>query len=179
MLGKNCDVSKVYKAAESLYDVKKVKNIKQKTLHDLNQQGHSFDAIAKTKEQSDKVDKYLLWKVVDGHFAEDGLTCIFRTSKVKLEILSQMQHGLDGAIAKEYCFLDAEHDLSSSMKTINLTILHPTLRQVTTVASMDCDEESTTSLRRFWNLLNEVCISYIFILHVKCSNNDLWNFKPL
>ncbi len=46
MLGKNCDVSKVYKAAESLYDVKKVKNIKQKTLHDLNQQGHSFDAGA-------------------------------------------------------------------------------------------------------------------------------------
>ena len=158
-LGENCDVSKVYEAAESLYDVKKVKNIKQKTLHDLNQQGHSFDAIAKIKEESDKVDKYLLWKVVDGRFAEDGLTTIFRTSKEKLEILLQMQQGLDGAIAKEYCFLDAEHDLCSGMKTINLTILHPILREVTTVASMDCNEESTASLCRFWGLLNEVRVS--------------------
>ena len=129
----------MYKAAESLYDVKKVKNIKQKTLHDLNQQGHSFDAIAKIKEQLDKVDKYLLWKVVDGRFAEDGLTTI----------LLQMKQGLDGAIPKEYCFLDAEHDLCSGMKTINLTILHPTLREVTTVASTDCNEESIASLYVF------------------------------
>ena len=121
-------------------------------MHDLNQQEHSFDATAKIKEESDKVDKYLLWKVVDGRFAEDGLTAIFRTSKEKLEILLQMQQGLDGAIAKEYCFLDAEHDLCSGMKTINLTILHPTLREVTTVASMDCNEESTASLCRFWDL---------------------------
>lgn len=152
----DCDVSKVYETAESLFDVKKVKAVKQKTLHDLNQRGHSFDALAKIKEQSDKVDKYLLWKVIDGRFTEDGLTCVFRTSKEKLETILQMQQGLDGPLSKEYCFLDAEHDLCSNMKTINLIILHPTIREVTTLASMDCNEESVTSLSRFWNLLNEV-----------------------
>ena len=42
---------------------KKIQNIKQKVVKEINPVGHSFDALAKIKEATDKYNPYLLWKV--------------------------------------------------------------------------------------------------------------------
>ena len=97
--------------------------------------GHSFDALAKIKEATDKYDPYLLWKVKDGRL--DGSTIVFRTSKEKLEIAVQMQLGSQHSLEEEDCFLDAEHDRVKGMKTINLSVLHPTIKEIVTIASME------------------------------------------
>ena len=41
----------------------KIQNIKQKVVKEINPVGHSFDALAKIKEATDKYNPYLLWKV--------------------------------------------------------------------------------------------------------------------
>ena len=96
-------IEEVYSEAKGLTNLN---NIKQKVVKEINPVGHSFDALAKIKEATDKYDPYLLWKVKDGRL--DGSTIVFRTSREKLEIAVQMQLGSLYSLEEEDCFLDAD-----------------------------------------------------------------------
>ncbi|PFX11903.1 hypothetical protein AWC38_SpisGene24222 [Stylophora pistillata] len=63
-------------------------NIKQKVVKEINPVGHSFDALAKIKEATDKNDSYLLWKVKDGRL--DGSRIVFGMSRENLEIAEKI-----------------------------------------------------------------------------------------
>ena len=134
---------------------KKIQNIKQKVVKEINPVGHSFDALAKIKEATDKYNLYLLWKVGWKH------NCI-KTEQRKLEIAVQMKMGSQHSLEEENWFLDAEHDRMKGMKNINLSVLHLTIKEIVTIASMECETESTETLCDFWKCLNEVCcLSFI------------------
>ena len=153
-------IEEVCSEAKGLTNPRKIQNIKQKVVKEINLVGHSFDALAKIKEATDKYDPYLLWKVKDARL--DGSTIALRTSREKLEIAVQMQLGSQHSSEEEDCFLDAEHGRVKGMKTINLSVLHPTIKEIVTIASMECETESTETLCYFWKYLNEVFCS-IFI----------------
>ena len=44
------------------------------------------------------------------------------------------------------------------MKTINLSVEHPALKDFVTSASMDCQSESTKTLSEFWLQVNSVSV---------------------
>lgn len=148
-------VEEIYDEAKDLTDLRKIQNVKQKVLQEMNPIGHSFDALGKIKEATDKYDPYLLWKVHDGRLAINKMTALFRTSREKLEVAVQMQRGLP--LSEEVFFLDAEHDRVKGMKTINLSVQHPTLNEMVCIASMECITESSETLSAFWDFLNQVC----------------------
>jgi hypothetical protein len=83
-------------------------------------------------------------------------SAVFRTSKERLEIAMQMQRGNGHPLGEEFCFIDAEHDKVKGMKTINLFVQHPVLKECVTIASLDCASESTETLCEFWRQLNNV-----------------------
>lgn len=60
-----------------------------------------------------------------------------------------MQLGSQHSLEEEDCALDAEHDRVKGMKTINLSVLHPTIQKIVTIASMECQTESTEILGDF------------------------------
>ena len=99
-------IEQVYSEAKGFTNLKKFQNIKQKVVKEINPVGHSFDALTKIKEATDKYDPYLLWKVKDGRL--DGSTIVFRTSREKLEIAVQMQLGSQHFLEEEGCFFDAD-----------------------------------------------------------------------
>ena len=99
-------IEEVYSEAKGLTNLKRIQNIKQKVVKEINPVGHSFDALAKIEEATDKYDPYLLCKVKDGRL--DGSTIVFRTSREKLEIAVQMQLGSQHSLEEEDCFLDAD-----------------------------------------------------------------------
>lgn len=155
MLKEGKNLEEVYDEAKGMVNLKKIQNIKQKVINQENPAGHSFDALAKIKESSDLIDKYLLWSVKDGRVAD--MTAVFRSSEERIEIATQMQRGNGGhPLGDEYCFVDAEHDKVKGMKTINLSVQHPVLKECVTIASMDCMSESTETLCEFWRQLNSV-----------------------
>ena len=158
MLKEGKSITDMYAEAQGLANLKKIQNIKQKVIRQENPVGHSFEALAKIKESSDKIDKYLLWSVSDGRVSQSKMTAVFRSSKERIEITSQMQRGGTHALANEYCFLDAEHDKVKGMKTINLSVQHPVLKECVTLASLDCMTESTETLCKFWRELNSVSV---------------------
>lgn len=157
--GKSLD--EVYAEAKGLANLKKIQNIKQKVIQQDNPVGHSFEALAKIKESSDRIDKYLLWSVEDGRVSQSKLTAVFRSSKERIQIASQMQRGDIHPLGSEYCFLDAEHNKVKDMKTINLTVQHPVLKECVIIASMDCMTESTQTLCKFWRELNNVSDEFL------------------
>ena len=64
------DVKDVYEKAQGYPAYKKLQNVKQKVVENINPLGHSFDAIATIKEAADKVDKFLIFRAEDGVFLE-------------------------------------------------------------------------------------------------------------
>ena len=139
--------------------LKKIQNIKQKVVKEINPVGHSFDALAKIKEATDKYDPYLLWKVKDRKLGGSTIIIVLRMSREKLEIAVQVQLGSQHSLEEENCFLDAEHDRVKDMKTINFSVLHLTIKEIVTIASMECETESAEALCDSWKCLNEVCCS--------------------
>lgn len=124
----------------------------------INRLGHSFDAIATIKKAADKVDKFLIFRAEDGRLSGSENTFVFRSSREKVEMMYQMQQGSGSFLAEQYCFLDAEHDRVQKMKTINLSVEHPALKELVTLASMDCQSESTNTLSEFWSQVNSVSV---------------------
>lgn len=162
MMKEGKPLKEVSAEAKSMANLKKIQNIKQKVTIEENPAGHSFEALATIREGSDAEDKYYLWSVKDRRVAD--MTAVFRTSRDRLEIARQMQRNVsEHPLSKEYCFLDAEHDKVKGMKTINLSVQHPLLKEMVTIASMDCLTESIETLCEFWKQLNSVSI-----------NNLLW-----
>ena len=85
-----------------------------------------------------------------------------RSNKKRLEIASQMQRNASThPLATEFCFVDAEHDKVKGLKTNNLSVQHPLLKGIVTIASMDCLNESTETLCEFWQQLNAVSMSFV------------------
>ncbi|CAB4028517.1 Transposon Tf2-6 poly, partial [Paramuricea clavata] len=159
LLKEGKSVEDVYKEAKGMANLKKIQNIKQKVVEQENPVGHSFEALATIKESTDLKDKYLLWSVKDGRVAD--ITAVFRSSEERLEIANQMQrNGSTHPLANEFCFLDAEHDKVKGLKTINLSVQHPLLKEMVTIASMDCLTESTETLSEFWKQLNSALREY-------------------
>ena len=150
------NVEEVYKRAEGYADYKKLQNVKQRVVDSINPVGHSFDAVATIKEAADKVDKYLIFNAEDGRLSGGENTFVFRSSREKVEMMHQMQRNEGGPLAEQFCFLDAEHDRVQKMKTINLSVEHQTLKELVTLASMDCQAESTKTLSEFWSQVNNV-----------------------
>ena len=51
--------------------------------------GHSFDAIAKYKATTDKLDKFLIYRAQNGHLS-CGPSYVFKSSKVQLQMTLDM-----------------------------------------------------------------------------------------
>jgi hypothetical protein len=155
MLKEGRSIEDIYEEADGMANLKKIQNIKQKVIQQDNPVGHSFEVLAAIKEASDVKDKYLLWSVKDCTVAD--ITAVFRSSTERLEITKQMQRNeSEHPLSSEFCFLDAEHDKVKGLKTINLSVQHPLLKECVTIASMNCLTESTESLCEFWKQLNSV-----------------------
>lgn len=68
------------------------------------------------------------------------------------------------------------------MKTINLSVQHPTIKEMVTIASMDFEQENTETLCEFWRQLNEVSFFYCHrmcavMYYIVMLHNDVISHK--
>ena len=107
----------MYAEAQGLANLKKLQNIKQKVIRQESTVEHSFEALAKIKDSSNKIDKYLSWSVSNRRVSQRQMMAVFDSSKERIKIISQMQRGGTHALENEHCFLDVEHDKVKGRKT--------------------------------------------------------------
>ena len=121
----------------------------------------SIEAIMALKEKCKEKDEFLIYKV-NMQGMNNGPTFVFKTCRGALQIAMDMDidaHG-DNPLKEEEAFFDGQHSRVCNFKTLSLFTLHPALKKLVRIASMEVKSESTQHIAIFWLLLNEVLEQY-------------------
>ena len=119
----------------------------------------SFSNIGKLKKTLDPTDPFFIYDV--NCRAITGLPShVFKTSRNSLEIGLKMDRdyrckGIRMALSHEKAFFDGMHSRCRDYKTLTLWTCHPGMRRVLRLATMECEQENTESIKKFFTLWNE------------------------
>lgn len=132
-----------------------VKNMKQKVRKSMHPAGVNFEAVEQLKAKVDSRDPYYIYRINDRKLNEQE-SFVFKTSCTQAKIALSMDRHDEGILNKEYCFMDVKHNRCLTFKTFSIHVYHPMLRKIITLATMECEGETTDTLSKFWMLFNEV-----------------------
>ena len=105
----------------SKLEPRRVNRIKDKVKQSMDSSGHSFDAIAKYKATTDKLDKYLVYRAQNGSLS-GGPSYVFKTSKTQLKMALEMDKDGGGSLSKKVCFGDGNHKRCPGYITLTLWV---------------------------------------------------------
>lgn len=91
-----------------------------------NSSGQSFDALAKYKATTYKLDKLLIYRAMNGKLL-CGPSYFFKSSEVQLQMALAMDKDKDGLLKIEVCFADGNHKRCTG----NVTLTQWVRRNVT------------------------------------------------
>ena len=86
------DWEKVEGLANQYADMKRVHNVKAEIMDEENAHGHSFDAVCHLKQEADKKDKYLIYKINNHNMNNGKPSYVFKSSQAMAEIDLEMDH---------------------------------------------------------------------------------------
>ena len=137
------------------FNTNRMKFLKNRLVRDLNPDQHSFEAVGIYKEQTDKSDPFLIYKVNDGRL-NDQPDFVFKSSTESLQLAIEMdQDGPPNDLQDQEAFFDGAHKRCVGFKTLGLFLLHPGMRRILRLASMEVRAESQIDIALFWKTLNE------------------------
>ena len=145
----------VIEITDTFINSNKVKNMKQKVRRDMHPSGVNFEAVGELKSKMDERDPFYIYRINDRKLNQQG-SYVFKTSHTQAKIALCMDRHGDGILNKEYCFMDVKHNRCAGFKTFSIQVYHCLLRRVITLATMECEDETTDTLTQFWILFNEV-----------------------
>ena len=108
----------------------KISRIKEKVKKSMNPSGHSFDAIAKYKATTDKLDKFLIYRAQNGNLS-GGPSYVFKTSETQLRMALDMDKDVDSILSNEVCFADGNHKRCPGYITLTLWVKTMAVLQIT------------------------------------------------
>ena len=134
----------------------------------------SLTNIGKLKKTLDPTDPFFIYDV--NCRAITGLPShVFKTSRNCLEIGLKMDRnyrrkGIRMALSHEKAFFDGMHSRCRDYKTLTLWTCHPGMRRVLRLATMECEQENTESIKKFFTLWNEAL--------AKVKGEEGYKFNP-
>ena len=141
---------------DSLLDVSKVKNKKQKVSKSLNPSGHSFEAVGEFKAEMSSKDPLYVFKANNETLNPDLPTFVFCTSTLKAQMGLKMDREGGHFLSEEFCHFDGKHGKAKGYKTLALSVYHKVLRKQIVLAVMHVLEEPADTMELFWKTWNEV-----------------------
>ena len=118
--------------------------------------GNSFDAVCQFKKETERRDKYLIYKLNNGNMNNDMPTFVFKSSEHMAAIGLELDQDSDSHRSGAYVFLDAKHDRTQGMKTITMWTYDPTLRKLLCLTLMDVERENTETITLLWKIWNQI-----------------------
>lgn len=141
----------VIDVTDRFIDTNKVKNAKQKVRQEMHPSGINFEAVGELKAKVTERDPYYVCCVNDRKLNGQA-SYVFKTSKIQASLALSMDKDGEGVLNNEYCFLDIKHNRCAGFKTFSIHVYHPMLRRLVTLATMECEDETTKTLTKFWLL---------------------------
>ena len=145
------DINAIKELASRLLDKKKLRNEKQKQSKFTHPHGHSFDAVVHLKSQLDLQDTCLIFEV-NGEGMNQNPSYVFKSSSCLGKIALQMDRFSNHYMSKEWVFFDAAHKRCRGFKAFSITTFLQLLRKILKLATMECKNEDTKSVKIMWEL---------------------------
>ena len=151
---KKLDIDAAYEIAEK-FNTSRMKFLKRKLAKEICPDTHSFEAVGLLKSSTDKHDPFLIYRVNDSN-CNDGPDLVFKSSRELLLMAAAMdQAGPPNPLQEQVVYFDGTHSRCVGFKTLGAFFLHPGMRQLLRIASMEVRTEGTKNIHWFWKLLNQ------------------------
>ena len=128
--------------------------MKKQVVKDLNPMGTSFDEVARLKEKTDTRDQFLIYMCNNGKL-NNKASYVFKSSKLKMQMAANMDRSCDHPLSKEYCYIDGKAGRCKGFITLTLSVYHPVLRHLVSLAVMECEGENTESVSMLLQFINK------------------------
>ena len=129
--------NEVLEVADTMSDRQYVRNQKKIAKSEIRPHGHSFEAVAKLKDSTDKHDVNLIYRCNDGRLNENP-TYVFKSSRLKAKIAANMNREKSHFMSEQYAHFDGKADRCKGFTTLCLSAYHPVLRKMIPLAIMEC-----------------------------------------
>ena len=126
----------------------------QSSAPNAGQDHNSFDAVDIIKRKTDEHDPYYIFQIRN-KILDLGCDFVFKSSQKMAEIALQMdQDGENNILQMENAYFDVSHTRVFGFKTFALWFLHPAMKQVLRLASMELRLENYEEIANFFILFN-------------------------
>ena len=140
---------------------------------------NSFDAVGIIKRKTDEHDPYYIFRIGNKNL-DSGCHFVFKSSRKMAEIALQMdQDGKDNILQMENAYFDAAHMRVFGFKTFALWLLHPAMKQVLRLASMELCSENYVEIANFFILFNMMLAQVKMNLDISSTPDILFVMKEV
>ena len=148
------DMDAAEREAEVWLDRRKVK----RQMEAMNpQQGldhNSFDAVGILKQKTDQKDPFYIYKIGNKNLG-GGTDFVFKSSRQLAKIALAMDvDGPENILQMENAYFDATHTRVYGFKSLGLWVIHPAMRKILRLASMEIRSENYKDISLFFILFN-------------------------
>ena len=142
--------------AENWVDRRATKRQMEKLSPTAGHDHNSFDAVGLIKRTTDTRDKYYIFRIGNKNLNGES-DYVFKSSKKMGEIAWHMDvDGPDNILQLENAYFDATHTRVYGFKTLAMWTVHPAMKQILRLASMELRSENHTDVAIFLRLFNEM-----------------------
>ena len=147
--------------AECWVDRKAIKRQMDKVTPEAGADHNSFDAVGIAKKTTDKRDKYYIYNIGNKNFADlsdvSATDHVFKSSLNMAEIALQMnKDALENLLQLENAYFNATHMRVCGFKTFGLWRIHPAMKQILCLASVEIRSENYVHISVFFQLFNRM-----------------------
>ena len=141
---------------ENWVDRRAAKRQMEKLLPTAGHDHNSFDAVGLIKRTTDIRDKYYIYKIGNRNLS-GGSDYVFKSSKKMAEIAILMDvDGPENILQLENAYFDTTHTRVYGFKTLAMWMVHPAMKQILRLTSMEIWSENHTDIALFLHLFNEI-----------------------
>ena len=156
--------------AENWFDRRAAKRQMEKLLPTAGHDHNSFDAVGIIKRTTDTRDKFYIYRIGNRNL-DGGSDYVFKSSRKMGEIALQMDvEGPENILQLENAYFDATHTRVYGFKTFAMWLIHPAMKQILRLASMELCSENYIDISLFLRLFNEML--------AEISNTPGYKFNP-
>ena len=156
--------------AENWVDHRAAKRQMEKHVPTAGHDHNSFDAVGIIKQTTDTWDKFYIYRIRNRNL-NGGSDYVFKSSRKMGEMALLMDvKGPENILQLENAYFDATHTRVYSFKTFAIWLIHPAMKQILRLASMELRSENYLDISLFLHLFNEML--------VEISDRPGYKFNP-
>ena len=150
------DMDATEKEAEIWLDRRKVRR-QMEALHPKQGMDHNwFDAVGIVKAKTDTKDPFYIYKIGNKNLS-GGSDFVFKSSRRMAKMALDMDvDGEPNLLQMENAYFDATHSRVYGFKSLGLWLIHPAMKKILCLASMEIRSEHHEQISLFFKLFNEI-----------------------